>query len=631
LPRSGEAPLAVAFQDLSSGPVTSWTWDFGDGARSQEQHPTHVYQAPGSYDVTLTVTSAASSDELVRPAWIHAHAAPADAIAYGMNPSFHRWANREIVFADVMMRASEFLRYSGEQMSQELAPVIPLGAIPPLLGEGWPNISQLAAGESAAAWLFGSMEGTMPDGRSQPYVLTWEGTGDCRLAGSTVIGEVRRTPRKAEVLVDPLVGNGNGTLILVIDNSSRLDPVRNVHVWPPGMAEQRPLFWEPYVERVQAMNRGQGPYVWRTLDWNRINHYGALNGPVPFEFDLAGRIRPGSPSQGTLRGICPEFQVAFCNRVGANLHFQLPHRTDQLSEADYETFVRDALTRIRDGGPAVPGINGDQPFAGLDPELSLTLELSNEIWNPGFPQNSWFQRQASAHGLSLAEEIASQLVLVWGIADQVFAGWEPGRLRRYVGGWIADAGFVRRILEALPAGTRVDALGPAVYFKPDRDVIASWLEGSSGSDCPRCPTPEEVIAAGRESIAVQAPLLRAHRGVAEGYTNPDGSHPRLELYEAGQSFDSNFAPWIGAAQAAQVHPDMYRAYVDDLIPMLVREGAEVVSWYSLMTDQDPSFGVSIGFGIWNDMLQAITLPVPEPYLDEGAPKAAAIYRGPPRK
>jgi hypothetical protein len=29
------------------------------------------------------------------------------------------------------------------------------------------------------------------------------------------------------------------------------------------------------------------------------------------------------------------------------------------------------------------------------------------------------------------------------------------------------------------------------------------------------------------------------------------------------------------------------------------------------------------------MDQAITLPVPEPYLDEGAPKAAAIYKLPP--
>ena len=218
---------------------------------------------------------------------------------------------------------------------------------------------------------------------------------------------------------------------------------------------------------------------------------------------------------------------------------------------------------------------------------------------------------------------------MWGIADQVFSGPRASQLRHYVGGWIADADFARRILEALPSGTRVDALGPACYFRPRADVIDGWLVGASASSCPNCPTPAEVIAAARLSLADLRPLLRAHRALADGYTNLDGSHPRLELYEAGQSFDAGAQPWGDAARAAQVHPDMYYAYVDGLIPLLVEEGVDVVNWYSFMTDQDPSFGVSVGYGIWNDMVQTITLPVSEPYLDEGAPKAAAIYRGPP--
>jgi hypothetical protein len=45
----------VAFQDLSYGKITSWQWDFGDGASSAEQHPIHTYSKGGEYIVVLTV------------------------------------------------------------------------------------------------------------------------------------------------------------------------------------------------------------------------------------------------------------------------------------------------------------------------------------------------------------------------------------------------------------------------------------------------------------------------------------------------------------------------------------------------------------------------------------------------
>lgn len=36
--------------------IITWLWDFGDGNTSVLQHPTHQYQASGSYNVTVTVT-----------------------------------------------------------------------------------------------------------------------------------------------------------------------------------------------------------------------------------------------------------------------------------------------------------------------------------------------------------------------------------------------------------------------------------------------------------------------------------------------------------------------------------------------------------------------------------------------
>lgn len=49
-------PLSVQFTDSSSGPISSWHWDFGDGVTSTEQNPVHEYEENGMYTVTLTVT-----------------------------------------------------------------------------------------------------------------------------------------------------------------------------------------------------------------------------------------------------------------------------------------------------------------------------------------------------------------------------------------------------------------------------------------------------------------------------------------------------------------------------------------------------------------------------------------------
>ncbi len=56
-PITGPAPLSVAFRDLSSGNPHTWSWDFGDGATATEQHPTHIYQTPGEYSVSLTASN----------------------------------------------------------------------------------------------------------------------------------------------------------------------------------------------------------------------------------------------------------------------------------------------------------------------------------------------------------------------------------------------------------------------------------------------------------------------------------------------------------------------------------------------------------------------------------------------
>ncbi len=57
----------IQFTDTSTGDPTSWSWDFGDGATSDLQHPTHTFTAQGDYDVGLTATNEAGSDTVSYP------------------------------------------------------------------------------------------------------------------------------------------------------------------------------------------------------------------------------------------------------------------------------------------------------------------------------------------------------------------------------------------------------------------------------------------------------------------------------------------------------------------------------------------------------------------------------------
>ena len=53
---TGTAPLNVQFNDQSTGNITSYAWNFGDGNTSTDENPTYSYNTPGTYTVTETVT-----------------------------------------------------------------------------------------------------------------------------------------------------------------------------------------------------------------------------------------------------------------------------------------------------------------------------------------------------------------------------------------------------------------------------------------------------------------------------------------------------------------------------------------------------------------------------------------------
>ena len=67
---NGTVPLSVQFTDQSTGNVTGYSWNFGDGYTSTLQNPTHTYTTPGIYNVTETVTGPGGNNTLTRTGYI---------------------------------------------------------------------------------------------------------------------------------------------------------------------------------------------------------------------------------------------------------------------------------------------------------------------------------------------------------------------------------------------------------------------------------------------------------------------------------------------------------------------------------------------------------------------------------
>jgi len=61
-PEEGIAPLAVSFTDLSTGNISRWHWDFGDGQFSSLPEPSHTYTTARAYSVSLAIMGSGGSD-----------------------------------------------------------------------------------------------------------------------------------------------------------------------------------------------------------------------------------------------------------------------------------------------------------------------------------------------------------------------------------------------------------------------------------------------------------------------------------------------------------------------------------------------------------------------------------------
>ncbi len=120
-PLSGATPLLVSFTNESTG-ASTYEWDFGDGETSTQKNPTHLYDAPGNYTVSLTAISGSVKDSLTKVSYIVVTEIPPKAVFFA-SPTEGVWP-LEVRFFNWSSHATSFLWDFGDGMrSEEEEPV----------------------------------------------------------------------------------------------------------------------------------------------------------------------------------------------------------------------------------------------------------------------------------------------------------------------------------------------------------------------------------------------------------------------------------------------------------------------------------------------------------------------------
>ncbi|MBI2968985.1 MAG: PKD domain-containing protein [Bacteroidetes bacterium] len=94
---------SFTFTDYTNGLITSWLWNFGDGATDTTANPTHAYLIYGYYQVCLTVSNDSCNDQLCQYIWIE----------YGQSIVFLAMNNGDIIKADIENCTSTIIGNTG--------------------------------------------------------------------------------------------------------------------------------------------------------------------------------------------------------------------------------------------------------------------------------------------------------------------------------------------------------------------------------------------------------------------------------------------------------------------------------------------------------------------------------------
>ena len=263
----------------------------------------------------------------------------------------------------------------------------------------------------------------------------------------------------------------------------------------------------------------------------------------------AQRATPAEFSQVN-KGISVEYLVSIANEARVDPWFNMPLDADEDYWRNYAIYVRDHVA----------------------PDRKIYVELSNEVWNTGFPQGQAAIQRGKAAYPGVDEPTASDyyyadrvkaLMRIW---SDVFKGQE----KRLVRVLATQAVWKERIERTVAHGDvwrSVDLVVTAPYFGTNG-------EEGRGTGADRV---NDILSHGAEHVDAAIRQAKMAKAIAAKYGLPYGT------YEAGPGYQSYNAALVDDLKAVSLDPRMYDIYKLFLTRWRKEVGGPLVVYSSIQT------------------------------------------------
>ncbi|MDD4096550.1 MAG: hypothetical protein PHP22_09955 [Oscillospiraceae bacterium] len=344
----------------------------------------------------------------------------------------------------------------------------------------------------------------MPEGDYQVY---YDGIGEIGF-GMDATGEVTGDGRMVMHLT-----HGDNIASMFILESSAEDPIRNIRILLPG-ADPEELFNPVFLEKCEPFA------AIRFMDWGATNY-------SPLE-DWGDRAKPEDITFTVGKGFPYEYMIELANTLHKDIWVCIPHRAN-------DEYIREMAKLFGDG---------------LDPDIEIYVEYSNEVWNWMFDQAQYLLNEGDQN-VDWPERCVP---IIENALDVFYENWtgDPSQVKRVLGVQVGYYDVSERIALNMREGS-FDLIAPTAYFGFNEAAIRELENAGSGADMDllRRLAEEAVVEMGNEIRKIAELCDRLDVGMA--------------YYEAGQHLtpepfgsEQDYNP---ALVAFQHDPAMYDIYI----------------------------------------------------------------------